>query len=72
MAVVTITGRPKSVRNRCVIYMRGGVLVLSIFFLFSVGIYKGFCHNTESDLFLFLSKVYEKGIVRNSTNWRKG
>ena len=34
MAVVTPTGRPKSVRNRCVIEGFGGVFVLSIVFIF--------------------------------------
>ena len=38
MAVVTPTDRPKSVRNRCVIEVFGGVFVFSRFFLdFSVG-----------------------------------
>ena len=39
MAVVTPTKRPKSVRNRCVIEVFGGVCVLSRWFLeFSVGV----------------------------------
>ena len=39
MAVVTQTDRPKSVRNRCVIEVFGGVFVLSHCFLdFSVGV----------------------------------
>ena len=39
MAVVTQTDRPKSVRNRCVIEVFGGVFVLSCYFLdFSVGV----------------------------------
>ena len=46
MSVVTSTDRPKSVRNRRVIEVFGDVLVLSIFFKFSVGIW-GFCHGTE-------------------------
>ena len=38
MAVVTPTGRPKSVRNRCIIEIFGVVFVLSLCFLeFSVG-----------------------------------
>ena len=53
MAIVTPTDRPKSVRNRYVIQVFGGVFVLSRCFLdFSVGV--GACHRTESDLFLFL------------------
>ena len=39
MVVVTLTDRPKSVRNRCVIEVFGGVVVLSFCFLeFSVGV----------------------------------
>ena len=39
MAIVTPTDRPKSVRNRCVIEVFGGVFVLSLCCLdFSVGI----------------------------------
>ena len=39
MAIVTSTDRPKSVRNRCVIEVFGGVFVLSRCFLdFSVGV----------------------------------
>ena len=53
VAVVTQTDRPKSVRNRCVIEVFGGVFVLSCYFLdFSVGV-GTFCRRTKSDLFLF-------------------
>ena len=39
MAIVTPADRPKSVRNRCVIEVFGGVFVLSHCFLdFSVGV----------------------------------
>ena len=39
MAIVTPTDSPKSVRNRCVIEVFGGVFVLSRWFLnFSVGV----------------------------------
>ena len=39
MAIITLTGRPRSVRNRCVIEVFDGVFVLSRFFLdFSVGV----------------------------------
>ena len=39
MAIVAHTDRPKSVRNRCVIEVFGGVFVLSRCFLdFSVGV----------------------------------
>ena len=53
MAVVTPTERPKSVRNRSVMELFVGVLcVVSLLFDISVGI-TGFCHMTESDIFLF-------------------
>ena len=39
MAIVITTDRPKSVRNRCVIEIFGGVFVLSLCFLdFFVGV----------------------------------
>ena len=54
MTVVTPSDRPKSVRNRCVIEIFGDVFVLSCCaFDISVG-YKGFCHRTKLNLFLFL------------------
>ena len=54
VVVVSPTDRPKSVRNRCVIEVFGGVIVLSHWFLgFSAGV-GFFCHRNESDLFLFL------------------
>ena len=54
MTVVTLTDRPKSVRNRCVIKVFGSVFyVITLLFGFFCGC-RGFCHGTESDLFLFL------------------
>ena len=53
MAIVTPADRPKSVRNRCVIEVFGGVLcVVTLLFGFFCRC-KGFCHRAESDLFLF-------------------
>ena len=52
--IVTPTDRPKSVRNRYVIEVFGGVFVI---FTLLLGLFcgcRGFCHRTESDLFLFL------------------
>ena len=50
----TPTDRPKSVRNRCVIEVFGGVFyVVTMLCGFFCGC-RGFCHRTESDLFLFL------------------
>ena len=53
VTAVTPTDRPKSVRNRCVIEVFDGFFcVVSLLF----GIFcwcRGFCHRTESDLFLF-------------------
>ena len=51
--LVTPTDRPKSVRNRCVIEVFGGVCVLSFGFRIFCW-YRGFCHRTGSDLLLFL------------------
>ena len=54
MAVVTPTDRPKSVRNRCVIELFCGVVcVVTLPFLHFCW-RMGFCHRTESDLFLFI------------------
>ena len=54
VTVVTPTDRPKSVRNRCVIEVFDGVFcVVALIFRFSCGC-RGFCHKTESDLFLFI------------------
>ena len=53
MTVVTPTARPKSVRNRCVIEVFGGVCVMSIGFRIFCW-YRGFGHRTESDLLLVL------------------
>ena len=51
LTAVTPTDRPKSVCNRCVIKTFGGVF-LCCHNAFSGC--RGFCHRTESDLFLFL------------------
>ena len=54
MTAVTPTDRPKSVRNSCVIKVFGGVFyVVTLLFGLFCGC-RGFCHRTESDLFLFL------------------
>ena len=56
MTVVTPTDCPKSVCNRCVNEVFGGIIVLSICFRIFCW-YRGFCHSTESDLlFLFIYK----------------
>ena len=51
-AVVNQTDRPKSVLNCCVIELFGRDFVLSLC-PFGAFWYRGFCHRTESDLFLF-------------------
>ena len=52
--LVTPTDRPKSVRNRCLIELFCGVVcVVTLPFLHFCWC-RGFCHRTESDLFLFL------------------
>ena len=54
VTAVTPTDRPKSVRNRCVIEVFGGVFyVVTLLFGFFYEC-RGVCHRTESDLFLFL------------------
>ena len=66
MSVVTRTDRPKSVRNRCVIEVFGGVFVLSIgFWIFCL--YRGFRHRSESDLlrFIFISNR----VLAKCTSW---
>ena len=58
MTAVTPTDRPKSVRDRCLIEVFGVVFyVVTLLFGFSCGC-GGFCHRTESDLFLFLFWSY--------------
>ena len=54
MAVVTPTARPKSVRNRCVIELLCGVVCAVTLPFWHFCWCGGFCHRTESDLFLFL------------------
>ena len=57
VAIVTSADRPKSVRNRCVIEVFGGVLcVVTLLFGFFCRC-KGFCHRAESDLFLFSTYI---------------
>ena len=54
MAVITPTDRPKSVHNRCVVEVLVAFLCCHVaFWIFFVDV-RGFCHRTESDLFLFL------------------
>ena len=52
VAVVTPTDYPKSLRNRCVYFFRGAFMLTRCFFGFFRG-YRGFCHRTESYLYLF-------------------
>ena len=55
VALVTPTDRPKSVRNRCVIELFVALFVLSLCMPFWHFCWcRGFCHRTDSDLFLFL------------------
>ena len=54
VAVVTPTDRPKSVRNRCVIELFCGVVYVVTLPFWHFCWCMGFCHRTESDLFLFL------------------
>ena len=63
VAVVTPTDRPKSVRNRCVIELFCGVVYVVTLPFWHFCWCMGFCHRTESDLFLFLwhEKLYTTG-----------
>ena len=54
VAVVTPTDRPKSVRNRCLIELFCGVVCVVTLPFGHFCWCTGFCHRTESDLFLFL------------------
>ena len=56
VAVVTPTDRHKSVRNRCVIELFCGVVCVVTLPFWHFCWCMGFCHRTESDLFLFLMK----------------
>ena len=53
VAVVTLTDRPKSVRNRCIIERFCGVVCAVTLPVRQFYWYMDFCHRTESDLFLF-------------------
>ena len=50
-----LTDRPKSVRNRCLIEHFCGVVCVVTLPFWHFCWCRGFCHRTESDLFLFLS-----------------
>ena len=69
--LVTLTDRPKSVRNRCVIDVIGGVCVFSIGFRIFCW-YRGFCHMTGSDLLLFLFFIKHCTLTNKAvgTIWR--
>ena len=54
VAVVTPIDRPKSVRNCCLIELVCGAVCVVILPFWQFVWCRGFCHRTESDLFLFL------------------
>ena len=54
VAVVTPTDRPKSVRNCCLIELFCSVVCVVTLRFWHFCWCRGFCHRTESDLFLFL------------------
>ena len=62
VALVTPTDGPKSVRKRCAIVFCGVICVVTLPFWHFCWC-RGFCHRTETDLFLFL---LSKGITWNS------
>ena len=59
VAVVIPSGRPKSVRNRCVIELFGGVVCVVTLPFRHFCWCKGFCHMTESILFPLLFMLCE-------------
>ena len=73
VTAVTPTDRPKSVRNLCVIEVFGGVfyVVTMLFGLFCEC--RGFCHRTESELFLFvLHMFYLRQILSRTCRYFSG
>ena len=59
MAIVTSTDRPKSVRNRCVIEVFGGVFVLSHCFMdFSDGVGAFVIGMSQSFFFFLYPKLF--------------
>ena len=58
VALVTPTDRPKSVRNRCLIELFCGVVCVVTLPFWHFCWCRGFCHRTESDLFLFLLFIH--------------
>ena len=54
VAVFTPTDRPKSVRNRCVIEFFCGIVCVVTLPFWHFCWCMGFCHRTESDIFIFL------------------
>ena len=73
LAVVTPTDRPKSVHNRSVIELFCGLVCVVTLPFWHFCWCRGFCHRTESDLFLFLLRcevghcpwLYEIGPITN-------
>ena len=65
VAVNTPTDRPKSVRNRCVIELFCGVVCVIALPFWHFCWCRGFCHRTESDLFLFLCNKATTTLVEN-------
>ena len=57
VAVVIPTDRPTSVRNRCVIELFCSVVRVVALPFWHFCWWSGFCHRTESDLFLFVFNV---------------
>ena len=80
VALVTPTDRPKSVCNRCLIELFCGVVCVVTLPFWHFCWCRGFCHRTESDLFLFLCKNmvdtvtlidYCKSIRNCVRSWRR-
>ena len=63
VAVATPTDRPKSVRNRCVIELFCGIVCVVTLPFWHFCWCMGFCHRTESDLFLLSSVMLYISII---------
>ena len=70
VAAVTPTDRPKSVRNRCVIELFCGVVCVVTLPFWYFCWCRGFCHRTESDLFLFSWPELASRWAEHSLLWR--
>ena len=72
VAMVTPTDRPKSVRDRSVIERFCGVVCVFILPFWHFCWCRGFCHRTESDLFLFPYRCFNEEWMELNTSKEAG